>query len=79
MFSYQDYSLILNIGTPKTSKCGKTTLINKIMSIDERLRYDPNFSSVLTLTKKMNFSKQKNTILADFNGSFSDKMNKMIK
>lgn len=70
MFDFQEFSLILNIGTPKTAKCGKTTLINKLMSIDEKLRYDPNFTSVLTLTKKINFSKQKNVMLADFNGCF---------
>jgi hypothetical protein len=28
------YSLILNVGTPKTAKCGKTKLLAKIMSLE---------------------------------------------
>jgi hypothetical protein len=28
------YSLILNIGTPKTAQCGKTKLLAKIMSLE---------------------------------------------
>lgn len=78
MFAFQEYSLILNLGTPKTSKCGKSFLVNKLISNEEKLRFDPVFSSVLTLTKKINFSKETSVMLADYNGCFSPDINPEI-
>ncbi len=59
----------MNIGTPKTNKCGKTKLIQNLFSLNQKLQTDCHFKNSLNIYTKMNLSTEiKGTIIADFNG-----------
>ena len=52
----QSYSLILNIGTPKTSKRGKTSLIAKMFSLNEENISEGHLTNTVNLYTKFNFN-----------------------
>ena len=56
VFSFQKYSLVLNVGTPGTRKCGKSNFISKLMSVKENYQDDCSFTSSINLTTKVNFN-----------------------
>jgi hypothetical protein len=74
----KDYFLILNIGTPNTEKCGKTSLITKLFSIKEEFIGEAHLSNILNIYTKIKLNKMGNFILADFNGVVLDKLNQNV-
>jgi hypothetical protein len=64
--------LILNIGSPQTSKCGKTSFLSKLMSIDEKTLSSSNyFSNIVNVFSKFSFSNSEKSLIIDFNGYLS--------
>lgn len=45
ILSVNSYHLILNIGTPKTHKCGKTKLLSHMFSLNKKNLQSSNFKN----------------------------------
>jgi hypothetical protein len=70
------YYLILNIGSPKTSKCGKTKLLSSLFSLEKKNPHETHFNNVLNFYTQFALGFSRNTILADFNGFIDENSSK---
>ncbi len=79
VLSINSYHLILNIGSPQTSKCGKTKLLTSIFSLDRNNSHQTLFSNVLSFYTKFAFGFNNKAILADFNGVIDENSSEQLK
>jgi hypothetical protein len=73
-----DFSLILSIGTPKAERCGKSSFLGKLMSLNEQYLERIHFTNTLNIFTKFTFSEGGKKVLADFNGAISEKTTKSV-